>query len=113
MLAELRKRLAHAFAVDGSSQEITAEDRALAGRVAEAIVRRGMATPALLALESGRPLAYLGSQALVFLGPFARMVVAPEAYDRLVKLLEKRRSVDLLIEAIAERDGDRGEERRE
>lgn len=100
----------HAFAVEDPRQEPDPQERELAGRLARFVVQRRLSAPAAMLLESGRPLNFIGSQALVFLAPFATLVFSAEEYERLVRLLEKRRGIDLLIEALAtaEEQGRRG-----
>jgi hypothetical protein len=100
---------AHAFAVDGPAEELTEADRELLHRVAAFVVRRRMATPAVMLLESSRPLTFLGSQFLHFVKPFASIALKAKEYERFAQLLERRSSVDLLLDAIAEEEG-RGNE---
>ena len=103
--SSLRSRLRHAFAVETpESAEFDEVERELASRVASFIVRRRMTAPAVMLLETGRPLNFLGSQLLAFMAPFATMLFSPDEYDRFVRFLEKRASVDLIIDLIAERD---------
>lgn len=99
----------HAFAVEGPEEEPAAEDRELVERLARFVVRRRMSAPALMVLESGRPLSFLGSQLLAFLAPFATLVFSPVEYDRFVQLLGKRSSIDLLIDAIVKRENEQHE----
>ena len=99
-IAELKTWWSHAFEVEPDTGEFTDEARELIDRLASFVVRRGMVTPALLVLESGRPLNFVGSQMLAFLAPFLTFVFSPPEYDRFVLLLEKRKSIDLIIEAI-------------
>ena len=73
-------------------------------RLARLVVRRRMSAPALMALESTRPLSFIGSQVLAFAGPMLKLAFSPAEYDRLQGLLERRRSIDWIIEAIAERE---------
>ena len=104
----LRTWAAHAFAVEGSSDNpFDEEEVALAGRLAGFVVERRLTTPALMLLESGRPLNFVGSQLLAFFSPFVTLVFSPTEYDRFVRLLEKRRGIDLLIEAIEQKETDR------
>ncbi|MBI2503337.1 MAG: hypothetical protein HYW07_08915 [Candidatus Latescibacteria bacterium] len=92
---------AHAFAVEGPREEPDPREREVAARLARFVVRRQLLTPALMLLESGRPLNFIGSQMLAFLAPFATLIFASEEYEVLVRLLERRRGIDLLIEALA------------
>ena len=101
----LKRWWAHAFAVEGDRMELGEEDRALVERLAELVVRRRLSAPTLMLLESSRPLTFVGSQVLAFLAPFATLVFAPAEYDRFVSLLERRKSIDWFVEAIAAREG--------
>jgi len=103
-LARFSAWLAHAFAVEGPGEALAPEDRQLVARLAEFVVRRHLTVPALVVLESGRPLNFIGSQVLVFLAPFATLVFSATEYERFARLLEKRRSIDLIIAAITERE---------
>ena len=102
-IAELKSWWDHAFAVESGEGAFTGEDRELIDRLAGFVVRRGMVTPALMVLESGRPLNFVGSQLLAFLSPFVTFVFNGPEYNRFVLILEKRKSVDLIIEAIERR----------
>lgn len=103
-MVRLKAWWAHAFAVEGDGGELEGEDRALVERLADSVVRRRMSAPALMMLEGGRPLNFVGSQVLAFMAPFATLIFAPAEYDRFVRLLERRKCVDWLVEAIAERE---------
>ena len=100
----IRNWLAHAFAVAPPEAGITPEETALADRIARFVVRRRMVAPALMVLESGRPLNFLGSQLLAFFGPFATLVFKGEEYDQFTCFLEKRGSIPFLIDRIVEED---------
>jgi len=80
--------------------ELPAEDLALFTRIAEWLAARGLETPAILFLESVRPLSFVGSQAMVFLGPFAHALFTTSDYDRLARLLERRQNLERLVRAI-------------
>ncbi|MDP6125890.1 MAG: hypothetical protein QGH20_09075, partial [Candidatus Latescibacteria bacterium] len=66
--------LSHAFAVDTPEQQLTQEDVALLDRVAAMIVKRGLISPAVMFLETAKPLNFIGSQVLVFLNPIVTIV---------------------------------------
>jgi hypothetical protein len=100
----IRTWFSHAFAVAPPEAEVTPEEAALAGRLACFVVRRRMTAPALMALESSRPLNFLGSQVLTFFGPFATLVFKGEEYERFTRFLEKRGSIPFLIDKITEED---------
>ena len=99
---------AHAFAVEGDAV-FDAADLALIDRLAAFVVGRRMAIPALMLLESGRPMNFLGSQFLVFLSPFVTMVFSPREYEQFTGILERRGSIDMIIERITEAENRREE----
>jgi hypothetical protein len=95
-----RAGLRHAFALRSPLGPLNQEDHALLSKLAGAIVRRRMAAPAILFLGSLRPLGYMGSQAMVFLRPFATLLFKPSDYERLAAILERREGIDALLNAI-------------
>ena len=99
--------LKHAFAIESEAAfEPTEPERALVETLCAQVVARGLQTPAVLFLESVRPLNYLSSQALVFFSPLLSAIADPEACRKLAEFLERRGSVDYLcrrIEALATR----------
>ena len=99
-LRRLLAGLRHAFAIEGPLGPLTEEDRKLLVRLATAVVIRRMAGPAILFLESARPLNYIGSQALVFLRPFLEPFFNPGDTRRLTEILERREGLRALVQAI-------------
>ena len=77
-----------------------AEQRALLEKVATWIVRRGLTTPAILFLETGKPLNFLGSQLLIAFSPFIQAIFKGNEYQKFALILEKDANVELLIELI-------------
>lgn len=75
-------------------------DRALIDRVARRIVELHMEVPAILALESGKPLSLLASQTLVFLEPIVQAMLPIADYRRFALLIERRDVVETLIQSI-------------
>lgn len=78
----------------------TDQDEALIERLATEIVRRRLTTPAILFLESVKPLNFIGSQFLVFLDPIVRLFLTIPEYQRFARLLEERGTIERLIVAI-------------
>jgi len=75
----------------------------LVERVCREIVRRRLATPAMMALEMGRPLNHLSAQVLTFFQPFVATVCDAADYDQFTTFLEQRGSLDYIgarIEAL-------------
>ena len=111
----LRGALKHAFHVEPSGIAIPApEEERLLKRMIDEVVSRGMAQPALLFLESLRPLNGVGAQAMHFLHPFASVIVEPRAYERIAAFLERRGSIEWICRAIEDADAarDAGNSRR-
>jgi hypothetical protein len=88
--------------------DLTPADRdQLLDRLAAAVTRRRMETPAIVALEMHRPLTFLGSQALVVFTPMLAPAFGLENLQRLQKLLEDRNNLDRLIDRIEEQSARR------
>jgi len=99
-IAKLRKSLRHAFSLDSPHGPLSEADRELLARLARAVARRRMVGPAILFLESLRPLSFVGSQALVFLRPFLTPLFDATNYQRLAGILERREGIEALVQAI-------------
>lgn len=91
----------HAFATDSAKLEDC--DTALIEKLAEFVVRRNMAVPAIMFLDSVRPLNFVGSQAMVFFKPILSRFFTRDEYDKLATILEKREVIDLLIREIEQK----------
>lgn len=76
------------------------EQRVLLEKVATWVVRRGLTTPAILFLETGKPLNFLGSQLLIGFSPFIQAIFKGDEYQKFALILEKDANVELLIELI-------------
>jgi hypothetical protein len=85
---------------------LTADDEALLDKIAERVVRMGLAVPAVFFLESVKPLSFVGSQALVFFEPFVRAFLVLPDYERFAKLMEDRQAIERLCVRIERRDED-------
>jgi len=71
---------------------------------AKAIAERRMASPAILAIESLRPLNFIGSQIMYFLAPFAQIIFNPKEYEEFAAMIEKDEYIHLLLKRIDELD---------
>jgi hypothetical protein len=104
-----RDVLRHAFAVEPPGPAtLTDAEAAVVGRLADEVVRRGMTAPALLALESFRPLNAIGANAMHALTPFVSILGDPAAFTTLAALLERRGSVEAICLMIEARSRDAG-----
>ena len=90
----------HAFAIQADNQPLSIEDVELMDRVAGAIVKRGMAAPATVFLESLGPMNFLGSQALHFLSPIVEWAFNAREIEQVARLLERRDTIPRLITLI-------------
>ena len=91
----------HAFATEGVKLEDC--DIAVISKLADIVVRRNMSVPAIMFLESVRPLNFVGSQAMVFFKPVISRFFTSAEYDKLATILEKREVIDLLIIEIEQK----------
>ena len=91
----------------------TPEDDLLFDRIAEATVRYRMTVPAILFLESVKPLSFVGSQALYFFEPMVRAIFTVPDYERFAALMERRENFEALLVAIEQKDEKTRREERE
>ncbi|MBX3331894.1 MAG: hypothetical protein KF722_15925 [Nitrospira sp.] len=107
-LAKVRAGLRHAFAVRPETKPLSIEDVQLLERIAETIVKRGMAAPATMFLESMGPMNFLGSQALHFITPIIDCAFNVKEVEQVARLLERRDTVSRLITIIEAKSAPRG-----
>lgn len=90
------------------------EERAieLIEKLSNFIAQKRMAAPAIMTIESLRPLARIGSQLMHFLAPFAEIIFNAKEYQEFAVLLENEEYVRLLIKRIDEIDVDMFREER-
>ena len=74
----------------------------LVKRIAGKIVERELTVPAIIFLESIKPVSFLGSQMLVFANPVVSLLVQSGDYYRFVRMIEDRENVEKLTVAIEE-----------
>ena len=89
---------------NGPEPILPQEEDAILEKVAIKVVERGMAVPAILFLESVKPMNYIGSQAMVFFEPIVQAVFNFKDYDTLRSALEKRESIEILLLKIEAHD---------
>ena len=77
-------------------------DYELLRKLAEKVVARRLSVPAIFFLESTKPLNYVGAQAMVFFGPFVRVLFESPNYYRYAELFEDRPTMELLLRMIEE-----------
>ena len=83
---------------------VTEAQAAAVKKMARLIVRYSLTLPAIMALESMRPLAFVGSQFMHVMSPAATMLLPFAEWDQVASLLEDRRGVEYVITVIEETD---------
>ena len=95
-----------------AAEPLSEDDRALLERLAKRVVELRLETPALLTLETARPLSVLAGQAMLFFEPFAQAMFRLPDYRRVAALVERRDALEALATAIehaaAEREHAKG-----
>lgn len=94
-----------------SETAFTPEDEALLARVADRVVELRLETPAILTLESTRPLSVIAGQAMIFFEPLVQALFRIADYRRFAALVERREALERLTRLIEER-ADRAHEAR-
>lgn len=102
-LKGLFAKLKYAFAIESSEDTFSAEEIALLDKFTTMVIKRQMATPAVMFLESVRPLNFIGSQVMVFFQPLVSLFFSGEEYEMLARIFERRKSVGILIEIIEQK----------
>ncbi len=100
--------LKHAFAVEHPGPfEPTEAQRPVVERVCGEVVRRGLTTPAIMALEMSRPLNFVGSQALHFFSPLISALTDAQGHKQFAEFLEHRGSIEYLCRRMEQLDAER------
>ncbi len=68
--------------------------------LADWINRRGLTTPAIIFLETHKPLSFIGSQAFLFFQPFLSFLVNDEIIREYALLFEDRTNVERLLQHL-------------
>ena len=105
----LIRGIRHAFAIGADRPGLTDDDQHLLDMVARAVVRRRLAAPATMLLESVRPLHFIGSQALAFFEPMVSAVLDPAKCTRFRELMEQRETIPALLAAIEREEAAEGD----
>lgn len=79
---------------------LTPEQDVFLDRLADAVQRYGLRTPALLALDAGRPLTFVGGQMLWLLQPALSLIVPGKHVAQLAQVLEKQETVSALVSRL-------------
>ena len=69
-------------------------------KIAQKVVDLRLTPVAVVVLESGKPLSFVGSQLMVFFQPIVTSLFPFHQYDEVAALLEERANVEALIQKI-------------
>ena len=84
----------------GADPVLDERDAGLLDRLASRIVELRLETPAILTLETARPMSLLTSQAMVFFEPFVQALLRLPDYRRFAALVEHREALEALSRRI-------------
>lgn len=82
------------------------EEEAILEKLANKTVERGMAIPAIIFLESMKPVNFIMSQVMVFFEPIIQSVFNFKDYNNLRSALEKRETLEILLLKIEKYDAE-------
>jgi hypothetical protein len=81
-------------------EELTPQQEEILTKIAQKVVHWKMSVPAVLFLESVKPLNYIGSQMMAFFEPFVQTLFSWKDYDEFRKMMEERGTVERLLRRI-------------
>ena len=85
-------------------EELTSRQEEILTKIAQKVVHWKMSVPAILFLESVKPLNYIGSQMMAFFEPFVQTVFSWKDYDEFRRMMEERGTVEKLLQKIEQLD---------
>ncbi len=89
------------------------DQREIMDRFATKVVEWRMTAPAILFLESAKPLSFLGNQALIFFQPIVQSIFNFRTYDEFIEILEDRQNIEYLLVKMEELESERTKLERE
>jgi len=96
---------------EADPREAELRDRVIE-RVARIIAERRLETPAVLLLESNRPLTFLAGQGLLLALPLLGSFIPPADLEAMSRVLDSEDSLELLIRRIEDLARERDETRK-
>ena len=88
--------------------QITPEQDEVFEKVAKKVVQKRMTVPALMFIESVKPLNFIGSQLMVFFEPIVQTLFDFKSYTIFREAIEVRENVELLMQKIEKHDAKSG-----
>lgn len=93
----------HAFAIEPDGPAVpTAEQQPVIDGLCQRIVDRGLALPAILFLESCKPLGPVAAQSLLVVQPWFELVINRDQLAIFTRFLDRRGSFDYLCQRLEE-----------
>ena len=89
---------------DPEDKVLPEEEQQVIDKIARKVVEKGMSVPAIMFLESVKPMNFIGAQAMVFFEPIVQSIFSFRDYDTLRTALEKRQTIEILLLKIEELD---------
>ena len=83
---------------------LTPQQEEILTKIAQKVVHWKMSVPAILFLESVKPLNYIGSQMMAFFEPFVQTVFSWKDYDEFRRMMEERGTIEKLLQKIEQLD---------
>jgi len=87
-------------------EELTPHQEEILTKIAQKVVSWKMSVPAILFLESVKPLNYVGSQMMAFFEPFVQAIFSWKDYDEVRNMMEERGTVERLLQRIEQLDSE-------
>ncbi len=81
-------------------EELTPHQEEILDKIARKVVYWKMSVPAILFLESVKPLNYIGSQMMAFFEPFVQTLFSVKDYEEFRQMMERRGTIELLLVRI-------------
>ena len=95
------------------AKELTPEEAELLTKIAKKVIQWQFTVPAIIFLESMKPLSWIGSQAMVFFEPFVSALFNVREYNIFRGMMERRENMERLLQKIEELDAAAQERERE
>lgn len=90
----------------GENEPLTPRQEEILTKIAQKVVHWKMSVPAILFLESVKPLNYVGSQMMAFFEPMFQAVFSWNDYDEFRIMMEERGTVERLLRRIEQLDAE-------
>ena len=98
---------------DKAEERPLPEHKEVMDRFARKIIDWRMTAPAILFIESAKPLSFLGNQALIFFQPMVQSIFNFKTYDEVAEILEDRDNLEYLLSSIERLEAERTKTERE